>query len=133
MHLAFRDRIATLCVAVGTVVAVLWLAGVGSQDITGSRWVTAIVLALGFVASASAVVPGFEALMHGSKMYVAVTSLLGLGALVAGILALIDGEELTIGLLVGVTVLLWVISTLRHVRTAETPASWTRGAAAGQT
>lgn len=133
MHLTLRDRIATLCVAVGTLVAVLWLAGVGSQEIAGARWVTAIVLALGFVASASAVVPGFEGLMRGSKPYLVITSVLGLGALVAGIFAMIDGTDALIALLVALTVTLWAISTVRHVRAAGTQATWTPPAAAGRT
>lgn len=125
MHLTFRDRIATLCVAVGALAAGLWLAGMGSQGITGARVVTGIVLALGFVASASAVVPGFLDLLHGSKLYLVTTSLLGLAALVAGIFALIDGEEAMLGALVGVTVVLWAISTWHHVRFAggRTPAA----------
>jgi hypothetical protein len=125
MKLTRRDLIATVCVAVGTLAAVMWLAGMGSQGITGARVVTGIVLALGFVASASAVVPGFLDLMHGSKLYLVTTSALGLAALVAGIFALIDGEEAMLGALVGATVVLWAISTWHHVRFAEgrTPAA----------
>jgi hypothetical protein len=122
MHLTRRDRIATVCVGGGVLVAVLWLAGVGSEGITTVRIVTAIVLALGFVASASAVVPGFVELLHGSKLYLAITSLIGLGALAAGIAALVDGSEVMLGLLVVATIALWVISTARHTRWASTDA-----------
>ena len=54
----------------------------------GVRVTGLVILALGFVASASAVVPGFERLVHGSRLYLAVTSVLGLGALVAGLVTL---------------------------------------------
>jgi len=46
-----------------------------------------VVLSLGFVASASAVVPGFDELMHGNKVYLVVTSLIGLVAFAAVTLA----------------------------------------------
>ena len=80
-----------------------------------------IVLALGFWASASAVVPGFDGLLHGSKLYLAITSLLGLGALIAGIMSLVSGSEVALGVLVAATVVLWAASTVRHVISA--PAS----------
>jgi hypothetical protein len=106
--------LATVSVLAAVVVYTLWLAGAGSQDITGVRVVTGVVLALGFVASASAVVPGFEGLLHGSKAYLASASVIGLGALVAGIVALVSGREEILGLLVAATVVLWVVSTIRH-------------------
>jgi hypothetical protein len=40
-----------------------------------------VVLGFGFGASAGAVVPGFDELLHGSRLYPAVTSLIGLVAL----------------------------------------------------
>ena len=117
MKLTGRDRMATICVVVGALVAAVWLAGMGPEGITGVRVVTGmIVLALGFAASASAVVPGFLELLHGSKAYLAGTSLLGLGALAAGIAALVTGRELMLGLLVGATLVLWALSTARHAR-----------------
>jgi hypothetical protein len=114
MHLTSRDRLATLFVAIGGIVYVLWLAGVGSEGAQGVRLVTGIVLALGVAASASAVVPGFDGLLHGSKMYLAGTSLIGLAAFAAGIAALLGGHEAMLGLLVATTVVLWIISTVRH-------------------
>jgi hypothetical protein len=114
MHLTSRDRFATVFVAAIALVYVLWLAGVESQGATEVRVVTGIVLALGFGASASAVVPGFDGLLHASKLYLAGTSLLGLGAFVAGIAALVTGREVMLGVLVATTVVLWTISTVRH-------------------
>jgi hypothetical protein len=114
MHLTWRDRLATVSVFAAVLVYALWLAGAGSQDVTGVRVVAGVVLALGFVASASAVVPGFERLLHGSKVYLVSTSVIGLGALVAGIFALVSGREVMLGLLVAATVVLWAISTVRH-------------------
>jgi hypothetical protein len=119
MKLTRRDRFATVLVATAALVYVLWLLGVGSADVTGVRTVASIVLALGFVASASAVVPGFDGLVHGSKTYLVGTSLMGLGALVSGVGALVTGETLALGLLTAATVLLWVVSTARHATVAH--------------
>lgn len=115
MHLTSKNRFATVFVAAAALVYAFWLAGVGSQGATGVRVVTGIVLALGFGASAFAVVPTFDGSLHGSKLYLAGTSLLGLGALVAGIAALVTGREVMLGVLVATTVVLWAISTARHV------------------
>lgn len=114
MHLTTRDRWATAFVAIAALVYLFALLVDGSSTVTEVRVVTGIVLALGVAASASAVVPGFERLMHGSKTYLVVTSLLGAGAFAAGIAALVNGTELMLALLVACTVVLWAISTLRH-------------------
>lgn len=114
MHLTQRDRVATLFVAAAALVYGLWLVGVGSGEAAGVRVVAGIVLGLGFAASASAVVPGFDGLMHGSKAYLVTSSLIGLGALAAGIAALVTGRELMLGLLLAATVALWAIATIRH-------------------
>jgi hypothetical protein len=110
--------VATILVAAAALLYLVWVTGNGSDSETDVRVVTGIVLALGFVASASAVVPGFDALLHGSKLYMVVASLLGLGALAAGIAALVTGREAWLGALVGTTIVLWVASTLRHVSVA---------------
>ncbi len=116
MRLTSRDLIASSFVGVGLVVYALWLLGAGWPGPAGVRVATAVVLAFGFVASASAVVPGFGGLLHGSKAYLAGASLLGSGALAAGLWALLNGSSLALGLLVAADVLLWAGSTLRHAR-----------------
>jgi hypothetical protein len=59
-------------------------------------------------------VPGFDGLLHGSTAYLVISSLIGLGALAAGVAALVTGGELMLGLLLAATVTLWVIATIRH-------------------
>jgi hypothetical protein len=113
-HLTSRDWVATVVVAAGALVY-LWFVSIGSGEETEVRVVSGIVLGLGFWASASAVVPGFDGLLHGSKLYLAITSLLGLGAFIAGIMALVSGSEVALGVLVAATVVLWAASTVRHV------------------
>ena len=96
-----------------------WAIGIGPDGVGAVRVVTGIVLALGFAASVSAVVPGFIELIHGSRIYLVSTSLIGLGALVAGIAALISGRALMLGLLVGATLVMWAVSTARHAMAAS--------------
>ena len=117
MSITWRDRIATLLVAIATLVYLLWLAGPLSWLAAGA--VASIVLALGFVASASAVVPGFAGLIHGSKPYLVIASFAGLVALAAGIITVLQATQETLAVLVVATIGLWMAATLRHTLTRE--------------
>ncbi len=117
MNLTMRDRIATLLVGAALVTYGLWLTGIAGGLAAGS--VAVIVLALGVLASASAVVPGFAALLRGSKVYLVIASLLGLVALVSGVLTVANATEDTLALLVMATVVLWGSATLRHAARHE--------------
>jgi hypothetical protein len=119
-HLTRRDQAASAFVALATIAYLAWLAGAELPGLSSVRAETAAVLALGFAASASAVVPGFEGLIHGSKTYVGLMSLVGAGALVAGILALVTESEGWLGVLVVTTVVMWFVSTVRHAMRSAT-------------
>ena len=113
MSMSWRDRIATLCVATATSVYVLWLGGLLGEVSAGT--IAMLVLGLGFAASASAVVPGFAALLAGSKAYLALASLGGLVAFACGVATLIGASDLALSVLVISTVALWAAATARHV------------------
>jgi hypothetical protein len=117
MNLTMRDRVATLLVAVSVVTYGLWLAGFMS-GLTSSA-VALVVLVLGFLASASAVVPGFAALLGGSRIYLVGASLVGLVALASGVLTIVNATEETLALLVTATVVMWVMATLRHATSSR--------------
>jgi hypothetical protein len=112
MSIPWRDRIATLLVATATLIYSLWLIG-PLEGLTVSS-IAVLVLALGFIASASAVVPGFAALLSGSRLYLALASLGGLVALVCGVLTVTQATEQTLAILVVATIGLWVAATVRH-------------------
>lgn len=112
MSIPMRDRIATLLVATATLIYVSWFTGILGGFTAGS--VALIVLALGFVASASAVVPSFAALLAGSKLYLALASLGGLVALVCGAITVTQATEETLAILVIATIGLWAAATARH-------------------
>jgi hypothetical protein len=121
MSISWRDRIATLLVAAATLIYLLWLTG-PLEGLTAS-WIAVFVLGLGFIASASAVVPGFAALLSGSRSYLALASLGGLVALVCGVLTVAQATEQTLAILVVATIGLWVAATARHAMVHHPTAS----------
>lgn len=116
MRLSWRDSIATICVAIGVVIYGAWVVGSGLPGLGEPVSVAIAVLVLGVAASISAVVPGFTALLRGSKLYLSVASVLGLIAFSAGVCT-IAGADASTGLAVLVlsTLALWGMSTLRHL------------------
>lgn len=116
MRLPPRDWFATAIVAVAMAIAGLWAANAAVPGLGSVRATGIAVLACGFIASAGAVVPGFEELIRGDRMYLIGSSLLGACALVAGILLLATGEAVWLAVLVAITFVLWAMSTVRHIR-----------------
>lgn len=116
MRLSWRDSIATILVAIGIVVYLAWVVGFDIPGLTEPVGVAIAMLVLGVAASMSAVVPGFAELLRGSKLYLVSASALGLIALGAGICT-IAGADANVGLavLALTTVLMWAMSTVRHV------------------
>ena len=80
-----------------------------------------MVFGLGLAASVTAVVYGVGAgLLRASKMYLTIASLMGLVALMAGVIALMNVNEAMLAALVAATVALWAMSTVRHLLATET-------------
>ena len=121
MRFPRRDLIATVCVAAGVLVYALWAAGHPLPGMSSVRVVALVVLGTGVAASASAVVPSFAQLLHGSMMYMAITSLVGAVALVAGIIAVFRQTDAMLHLLAATTVALWIITTVRHTMFPNAP------------
>lgn len=118
MRVPRADWFATGIVGMAILAGVLWAADVAPPGFESTRATTSFALACGFVASAGAVVPGFDALVHGNRWYRAVASSLGFVALVAGIVALVTEKGLWLAVLLAATIALWAMSTVRHVRAA---------------
>lgn len=115
MRLSWRDGVATVCVAAAALLYAVWLSEDEVLGMSGSRLLGAIVLVLGLAASVTAVVFGVgEGLLRASKLYLAIASVIGVAALVAGILVLVNESEAMLATLVASTVVLWLISTVRH-------------------
>lgn len=109
-----RDLIATGLVAVAGVLYGLWAIESTLPGLSSTRATGIVILGLGFAASASAVVPGFDALLHGNKLYVGVTAAMGLVALAGGVYMLAYSSETGLGVLMGAMAVLWLIATVHH-------------------
>ena len=120
MHLPKTDVIATGLVAVAGLLYVLWATGSALPGMNSTRATGVAVLALGFAASASAVVPGFSQLLHGSKTYLAVTSLIGVVAVIGGVQVLITGSGTGLAVVMAAMAVLWLIATIHHSLLAKT-------------
>jgi choline-glycine betaine transporter len=115
MGLSWRDGVATICVAVVGILYAVWRSESEVFGMSSARAIGLTVLLLGLAASVTAVVFGVgEGLLRASKLYLALTSLLGLVALVAGIVVLAKQSEAMLGALVASTCVLWAVSTVRH-------------------
>jgi len=115
MHLPKRDIIATGLVAAAGLLYALWAIGSTLPGLSSIRATGIIILALGMVASASAVVPGFAQLIHGNKLYLAATSLIGVVAFVGGLQMLVAASETGLGVMLVAMVVLWLIRALRSM------------------
>ena len=120
MRLSWRDWLATIFVGAAAALYALWQAGVEVPGVSGIRVLTGVILGLGLAASVTAVVYGVGAgLLRAAKLYLGIASLIGLVALVAGVIAMASGNEIMLATLVASTVMLWIISTIRHGIVAE--------------
>ncbi len=120
MYLPIRDIIATGLVAVAALLYSLWAVDSTLPGMSSTRATGAAVLALGFAASASAVVPGFGQLLHGSKTYLVITSLIGLAAFAAGVQMLITASGAGLTVVMAALAVLWLIATIHHSLLART-------------
>ena len=119
MLLPKQDILATGLVLVSGLVYLLWAVDSAVPGASSTRACGIVVLALGFAASASAVVPGFNALLHGNKVYLAVTSMIGLVAFAGGLAMLIAASGAGFSVMMGAMGVLWVASTTHHVVLAK--------------
>jgi len=115
-----KDVVATGLVAVAGVLYLLWVTGSSPPGMSGMRATGLVILALGFAASASAVVPGFTQLLHGNKIYMSVTSVIGLVAAIGGVLMLVAESDAGLAVVMAAMVVLWLIATIHHNLLAKT-------------
>jgi hypothetical protein len=118
-HIPRRDVVATSLVASAVLLYVLWLVDAGLPGLGSTRVTGLVILGLGFAASATAVVPGFDRLLHGDKVYLAAASLLGLVAFVAGLVMVWSAEDAALTALMATMVVLWLAATTHHLRLAR--------------
>jgi hypothetical protein len=119
MRLTIRDAMATAFVSAAAVLYALWVNGVAMQGLT-TRVLGIIVIGLGMAGCMAnqremAVVYGVDRERPRPAMpYVVAASVIGGLALVAGIITLAIASQIMLGIVVGATVVLWAMSTVRH-------------------
>lgn len=101
MDVPTRDVVATSMVAAAAVAYALWEADAAPTGLDDVRATGLVVLALGFAASAVAVVPGFDELLRGSRAYLLGSAAVGLVALGGGVWALLGPSASGLRLLMG--------------------------------
>ncbi len=122
MRLPKRDVIATGLVALAGAFYLLWAVDSTLPGMSGTRATGMVVLGPGFAASASAVVPTFDQLLHGNKAYLVGAALLGLVAFVGGMFMLINASDAGLAVVMGAMVILWLIATVHHTLLARSAA-----------
>ena len=115
MRFSRRDLLATGLVAAAGLVYLLWALGSDLPGASNTRAAGIVILVCGFAASASAVVPTVDELLHGNKAYLAVTSLLGVVALVGGVAMLVAASGTGLSLMMAAMVVLWLSATIHHL------------------
>jgi hypothetical protein len=119
MRIPPKDLIASCAVGAAVALYLMWVADVTLPGMSTLRVTAMVILVLGFLASAVAVVPSFDQLLHGNKGYLVGTSVLGLVALVAGVVTLWSASATALGLLMAALAALWLISTTHHAMLAK--------------
>ncbi len=120
MRVPGRDLIATGLVIVAGLLYLLWALDSALPGMSGTRATGVAVLALGFAASASAVVPAFDQLVRGNRAYLALTSVIGLAAFAAGIQMLVTASGAGLTVVMAAMAVLWLIATIHHSLLART-------------
>jgi hypothetical protein len=121
MHLSKKDLTATGMVGAALALYLLWAAGARAPGLHSTRSTGAVIVLLGFVASAFAVVPTFLQLLHGNKMYLSLTSLIGGVAFIAGIQVLRASSGIALTVVMAAMVVLWAMATAHHNHLANRP------------
>jgi hypothetical protein len=114
MGVTTRDKVATILVGAAVILSIGWFADLGGLHSVDIAAITVGVLVLGLPPSAAAVVPGFGALIRGSRSYLLISSALGFAAFAAALLTLANRTEETLVALIALTVVLWAGATMRH-------------------
>jgi hypothetical protein len=122
MRLTRRDGIATLAVA--AVAALYWAyrSGTDLSLLSGPRALSIAVFVLGVTACAiggNTIGPGQDKQPRWAQIY----GIHGALAFVLMVLVLITGSSTLLAVLVGLVLLLWLLTTVRHAVVTPTPAS----------
>ena len=110
MKLTFRDVVATAATALAAVYGIGFLLGAEVPLAPGTRAVSAVVLGLGMVGCTM----GGAAQETGRSRVGTALMVLGAAVFVVAIVAIASGSEVMLATLIGGTIAMWAVATLRH-------------------
>src|ERR1700737_4519325 len=115
MRLTWKDAVSTVFMAAIVVIYVAILNSTTAWLISSARGTAAAVLVLGIVGGCglSAAAEQYQRV----RAYASFASVLGVTALVAGVVALITASTVALAVLVVATLALWLVATTRHAFT----------------
>jgi hypothetical protein len=111
MRATWRDAVATGLVGAAATLYGAHAAGAHLPGLHAVRPIAAVIVGLGLLACVTAAWP----LQDASSAYGRWVGALGAAAFVAGMIALIGGNEIALTALVGITVAMWITATARHL------------------
>jgi hypothetical protein len=118
MRLTWHDSAATLLTGLVVAGYALFLAGVDLPLIASVRGMAAAVLVVGMAGCALGSAEPYHPDSTGwSRRATGTASFVGAVGLFAAVTALVTASEFALAVLVGATVVLWVLATLRHAWT----------------
>ena len=122
MRLTWKDAVATVFMAAIVVIYVAFLNSTTAWLISSARGTAAAVLVLGIVGGCGMSAAGeqyaaAEQKDKWARAYTSLASVLGLTALVAGVIVLITASTVALAVLVAATLALWLAATARHAFT----------------
>jgi len=119
MRLTGKDVAATVFTALVVAVFIAFRQGSDLPLLGSVRGTAGVVLFLGWVGGCalSGVGHVYSPAARTSKALVAALTLFGVVALTAGVVAVVASSEVALAVLVTATVMLWLLSTVRHATT----------------
>jgi len=121
MRLTWKDAVSTVFMAAIVVIYVAFLNSTTAWLISSARGTAAAVLVLGIVGGCGMSAAAEQYQDKRARAYTGVASVLGITALVAGVIALITASTVALAILVAATLALWLVATVRHALTPRTP------------
>jgi hypothetical protein len=112
MSLTWRDAVTTIVAAGALVVAIAVIRNWNVPIISNPRWAAFILIAIGI---ALCIVGNVSGQPDFADPYVMIMAVLGGGIILLAALALIMGTAVYVGLAAGVLLLMWLVSTIRHI------------------
>jgi hypothetical protein len=120
VRLTWKDAVSTVFMAAIIFIYIAFLNSTTAWLISSARGTAAAVLVLGLVGGCGMSATAEQYQDTRSRAYRSFANLIGVTALVAGVVALITASTVALAILVVATLALWLVATARHAFTPAT-------------